>query len=658
MLKFKTKKSPKNLFKTPLKRFFKELLEYKKIIILALFFAILGTFLSVIAPNKLSELTDEISNGLIIRYDNLQRLMEETSKEITEEIFVDGIKISIADQIEFNNIMLTLENLDSKILLYGKIDIMPENIKSVVLPFMHMDKIKEMTLILVCIYVCSAVCMYVQGETMAEITNRYAKKFRTRISEKINNLPLKYFDKHATGEILSRTTNDIDTIAQAMNQSLENFASNIVLVIGTVVMMFLTNWIMAATALISTWIGLVLSVFILKQSQKYFIERQKELGLLNDHIEETYSNMRIVKAYNGQKQALKKFEKLNQKVYKANRRSQFFSGLVQPITELIGNLGYVAICIVGAILTMHNMISFGVIVAFIAYVKIFTSPLLSLAQSTTFFQTIAAASERIYEFLDEKDMKKQDKINKELKVEDVNGEIEFENVEFTYSGNATATIKNFSLHIKPGQKIAIVGFSGAGKTTLMSLLLKLYDIDFGDIKIDGISIKELKRENLHKICTFISREPWIFNGTIAENIRYNRKETTQERIEEVCKKIGLDEFIKKLPKGYDTKFSENDNFSAGQKQLISLARGMIEDAPILILDEAMSMLDTRTEKKISNIINKLVKTKTVILISHRLSAIKDSDLIVFLEDGEIIEKGTHAELINKNGKYAKVYKFR
>lgn len=461
------KKSPNNFFRDSMRRVISELKAYKKIIIIAIIFAALGTFLSVIAPNRLSDLTDEISKGLIIQHDNLNTLISKTKDEtITEELKIDDTIISVEDQIEFKNIMATIEDESSDFELYGKIDNMPKSVQHVVLPFMHMEKIKQMTIILVVIYVLSAVCMYVQGETMAEVTNRFAKSLRTRVSEKINKLPLKYFDKHATGEILSRTTNDIDTIAQSMNQSLENFAGSVILIIGTVFMMFLTNWIMTITAILSTWVAGVLSAVILKQSQKYFIARQKELGEFNNHIEETYSNMRIVKSFNGKKQSLKEFEKLNEKVYKANRRSQFFSGLIQPITDLIGNLGYVAVCIVGAILTMHDMISFGVIVAFIAYVKTFTSPLLNLAQVTTFFQTTAAASQRVFEFLDEKEMPSQTYIVKRLSKYEIKGKIDFENVVFTYSGKKAPTIKNFSVTIKPGQKVAIVGMPGARKNNI------------------------------------------------------------------------------------------------------------------------------------------------------------------------------------------------
>lgn len=461
------KKSPNNLFISSLKKIISELKPYKKLIIIAIIFALVGTFFSVIAPNKLSELTDEISKGLIIQHDNLNTLINKTKEdEILNEIKIDDTIISVEDQIEFKTIMETIEDDSSDLELYRKIDDMPQNIQHVILPFMNMEKIKQHTLILVAMYVISAICMYVQGEKMADVTNGFAKNLRTRVSEKINKLPLKYFDKHETGEILSRTTNDIDTIAQSMNQSLEDFASSVILIIGTVFMMFLTNWIMAITAIFSTWIAIILSTIILKKSQKYFIARQKELGELNNHIEETYSSMRIVKSLNGKKQSFREFEKLNKKVYKANRKSQFFSGLVQPITDLIGNLGYVAVCIVGAILTMNNMISFGVIIAFIAYVKTFTSPLLNLAQATSFFQITVAASQRVFEFLDEKEMSSQTNILKRLSKYEIKGKIDFENVCFTYNGRKIPTIKDLSVSIEPGQKVAIVGMPGARKNNV------------------------------------------------------------------------------------------------------------------------------------------------------------------------------------------------
>ena len=653
----KTNKSPEKSkgFQGSLRRLIKELTAFKKIIIISIIFALLGTFLSVITPNKLSDLTDEIAEGLIIQHDNLEYLIEKTNEDINTEIEIDDVIISIGEQKEFKKIMSTIDDSSSDMEIYSKIDNMPETIKKVVMPYMDMSEIKKMTLILVVIYVGSAICMYVQGENMAEVVNQFAENLRKRISSKINNLPLKYYDKHLSGDILSRTTNDIDTIAQSMNQAFENLLSSIIMIIGTIIMMFITNWIMALTTMLSCIFGMLLTNLILRKSQKYFVSRQKELGELNNHIEETYSNMRIVKSYNGKRQAVNKFEKLNKKVYQANRKSQFLSGLLQPLMEFIGNFGYVAVCIVGAILTFNNTTSFGVIIAFIAYVELFTSSFTQIAQSVNFLQSTVAASYRVFEFLDAREVSKENNLIESLDKDDVKGKIEFENVNFKYHENDLLIIKDLTTCIEPGKKVAIIGPIGAGKTTLMKLLLKFYEVDSGDIKIDGISLKNLKRENVHKICTMLFQEPWLFNGTIRENIVYNRENISDDKIKEICNELGLNEFIDNLPNGLDTRISDKYNVSVGQKQLIAIARGMIEDAPILILDEATSNLDLVTEKMVQKVFDKLAKNKTIIMISHRLESIKDFDTIIFLKNGKIVEQGNHEELIKKNGEYAKSY---
>ena len=573
-------------FKGAVRRLISELKTYKMFIIIALILAVAGSVLSIMAPNRLSSLTDEISTGLM-----------------------------------------------------GNMDL---------------SKIKHIALILACMYIASALFNFIQGIIMTIIANKFAQNLRSRISKKINKLPLRYFDLHPIGDILSRVTNDVDTIAQTMNQSLGTFVSSITLFLGSIIMMFYTNWIMALTAIGSSVIGFIFMFLILGKSQKYFVARQEELGKLNGHIEEVYSALNIVKVYNGQKSANSKFAELNKKVYDANRKSQFLSGLMQPMMQFIGNLGYVAVCIVGALLTMNNVISFGVIVAFITYVRLFTNPLSQIAQSMTSLQSTAAASERVFEFVDAKEMSSQENITKKLDKEKVKGKIEFDNIVFQYDNNPNPTIKNFSAIAHPGQKVAIVGPTGAGKTTMVNLLMKFYDIDSGDIKIDDISTKELTRENIHDLFTMVLQDTWLFEGTIKENLIYNTN-ATQEQVEEVCKIVGLHHFIKTLPGGYDSMLSENDTVSAGQKQLLTIARGMLQNAPFLILDEATSNVDTRTEELVQKAMDKLTEGKTSFIIAHRLSTIKNADLILVMKDGNIIEQGNHDELMSKNGVYADLY---
>ena len=574
-------------FKSALKRLFRELRKFRIFIYVALVLAILSSVLSISAPNKLSDLTDEISKGLM--------------------------------------------------------------------GMMDMNKVKSISLFLVCIYVCSSLFNFIQAICMTDVANKFAKSLRSRISTKINKLPLKYFDKHQAGDTLSRVTNDVDTIAQSMNQSLASLVSSSTLFLGTIIMMFATNWIMAITAIASSVIGFSGMILILKNSQKYFTARQTELGNLNGHIEEIYSGLNVVKVYNGKKESDKKFDEYNKKVYDANRKSQFLSGIMQPLMVFIGNFGYVAVCIVGALLVMKDVISFGVIVAFITYVRLFTSPLSEIAQAMTSLQSTAAASERVFEFLDEKEMENQDKITKVLNKDEVKGKIEFENVVFQYEDNDKPTIKNFTATAMPGQKVAIVGPTGAGKTTMVNLLMKFYEINSGDIKIDGISTKELTRENIHDLFTMVLQDTWLFDGTIKENIIYNRENISDEKVKEICKEIGLHHFIKTLPKGYDSHLSENDSVSAGQRQLLTIARGMMEDSPFLILDEATSNVDTRTEELVQKAMDKLTEGKTSFIIAHRLSTIKNADLILVIKDGNIVEQGNHDELMKQNGAYAELY---
>ena len=584
-------------FKSAVKRLVKELGKFKILIIIALILAIAGAVLSISAPDRLSKLTDEIQAGIIPKMENGQ----------------------------------------------------------IIMPEINMDAIKSIAISLVILYLFSAICTFIQSICMTEVANNFARSLRTRISVKINKLPLSYFDRHQSGDTLSRVTNDVDTIAQTMNQSLGTLVSNITLFLGSIIMMFYTNWIMALTAIGSSLLGFMGMFAVLAKSQKYFVAKQEELGNLNGHIEEVYSGLNVVKAYNGKKESDKKFDEYNQKVCEANRKSQFLSGIMQPIMNFIGNFGYVAVCIVGALLTMNNIISFGVIIAFITYVRLFTNPLSQIAQSMTSLQSTAAASERVFEFLDEKEMADQSKINKTLDKNNVKGKIEFDNVVFQYDNNDKPTIKNFTATAEPGQKIAIVGPTGAGKTTMVNLLMKFYDINSGDIRIDGVSTKELSRENIHSLFTMVLQDTWLFEGTVKENIIYNQKNVSDERVKEVCKEVGLDHFIRTLPKGYDSYLSENDSVSAGQRQLLTIARGMIQDSPFLILDEATSNVDTRTEELVQVAMDKLTEGRTSFIIAHRLSTIKNADLILVMKDGNIVEQGNHEQLMAKNGAYAELY---
>ena len=449
-------------------------------------------------------------------------------------------------------------------------------------------------------------------------------------------------------------TNDVDTVSQTMSQSIGSLVGAITLLIGSVLMMFITNWVMALAAIISSLIGFSLMAIILKKSQRYFLARQEELGNMNGHIEEIYSGHNVVKVYNGKRESDEKFDKLNDKVFDAIRKSQFLSGLMQPIMMFIGNFSYVVVCIVGALLVLNNIISFGVIVAFIVYVRLFTNPLSQIAQAMTSLQSAAAASERIFEFIEEKEMKEETKLNKKLIKEEVKGNIEFEHVKFGYDEDRTI-IKDFSAKVKPGQKIAIVGPTGAGKTTMVNLLMKFYEINSGDIKIDGVSINDIKRENVHELFTMVLQDTWLFAGTIKENIVYNQKDISDDKVKEVCKVVGVDHFIKSLPNSYNTLIEDNESISSGQKQLITIARGMLDNAPFLILDEATSNVDTRTEELVQKAMDKLMEGRTSFIIAHRLSTIKNADLILVMNEGNIIEQGNHDELMKQNGFYANLY---
>lgn len=658
---------PKDL-KSSIKRLTKELNDFKFLIGLSIVLAIVGSILTIITPNKLSDMVDEISFGIRPRVENVEPIAENIQKGMKNRglvsITIDGVEISVEDQMEFAKIMqksqeknMDMKNLSKEDQLkeLKKLESFPKSIKKVIEPKMDLEKIKNIAIVVALLYFISSFFTFIQSISMTEVANRFAKKLRNSISEKINRLPLTFFDKNSVGDILSRVTNDIDTIAQSMNQSLASLFSSIVQFLGTIIMMFYTNWQMAVTAIVSSTFGFIFMFLIIGKSQKYFSMRQKSLGKLNGHIEEVYSGLNIVKSYNAKNYVLDKFDQANYDVYKASQMSQFLSGLMMPLMIFIGNLGYVAICIVGAVLTIKGKITFGVIVAFMSYVRLFTSPLSQIGQAMTSIQSTAASSERVFEFLDEKEMDDEKEKTEYLDPQKASGNIEFKNIEFTYDGNKKPTITNFSADIKKGQKVAIVGPTGAGKTTMVNLLMKFYQINKGDIIIDGKSINDLKRENIHDLFTMVLQDTWLFKGTIRENILFNRKDISEKRLKDVIKSVSLDHFIKTLPKGLDSKIDDDDSVSQGQRQLLTIARAMIDDKPFLILDEATSNVDTRSEELVQEAMDKLAQGRTSFIIAHRLSTIKNADLILVMDEGNIIEQGNHEQLMKKNGFYADLY---
>ena len=517
-----------------------------------------------------------------------------------------------------------------------------------------LDAVAKVGILLTVIYVGSALTTYLQSYLLAGFNQRLSKRMRREISSKINRLPLSYFNFHETGDVLSRMTNDVDTVGMSLSNSLASIITSAVQFIGCLVMMFWTNWALTLVSIVSTLVGMVLMIKIMAHSQKYFAARQKNLGALNGYIEEMYTGHDLIRTLNAKENVAAEFERLNSDVRNANYMSQFFARLMQPIMNLVGNFGYVAVCVVGALLAMNGRITFGVITAFMIYVRMIENPVRQISQAMTNMQSAAAAAERVFEFLGETEM--PDESGKAEKHHDPKGAVEFSHVRFAYPDKPDETIiHDFSVSVQPGQKVAIVGPTGAGKTTLVNLLMRFYETTGGEIRIDGIRTTDMTREAVHDCFGMVLQDTWLFEGTVRENLAYNTKDVTDEQMKAACKACGIHSFIKALPNGYDTVLSDNTAISAGQKQLMTIARAMIQNSPMLILDEATSSVDTRTEQLTQKAMDQLTENRTSFVIAHRLSTIRNADIILVIRDGDIVEQGNHRELLEKNGFYAELY---
>lgn len=646
---------PKNL-----KQALGKLVSYCKkesgIIVLALILAAVGTVLTIIGPNQISKITDYIYDGL-------------TGGISTEEA-VEDIQRQIA-QGQINILAFLPEDTDPRTIDFENLDLTDpeEPLAAAILENVRlsddfvgthegggidMDGIRSVCMLLLTIYLISALCTFSQHFIMATVTQKLSHRMRGDIDGKINRLPLKYFSANSYGDVLSRVTNDVDTIGQGLSNSAASIVSASAQFIGCLIMMFWTDWIMAVTTIVTTVLGIFLMAFIMKHSQHYFKERQHSLGKLNGYIEEIYSGHDVIRISNAEKSVKDKFTQMNLAVKDANFKSQFLSGLMQPVMNFVGNLGYVAVCVAGAMLVINGNITFGVITAFLIYVRLFEQPLKQIAQGMTNMQSTAAAAERVFEFLEEEEL--EDESAKPEWSAKVTGEVEFRNVKFAYPNTLDIeVIHNFSAHIHPGQKVAIVGPTGAGKTTLVNLLMRFFETTDGNIYIDGVNTKQMRREDVHSLFGMVLQDTWLFEGTVRENLIYNCENVSEETMVQACKACGIHNFIKALPQGYDTVFSDNTSISAGQKQLFTIARAMIQNSPMLILDEATSSVDTRTEIITQKAMDHLTEKRTSFVIAHRLSTIKNADLILVLWDGDIVEQGSHDELLKLNGFYAELY---
>ncbi len=570
---------------------------YIPAIIVALVLGAIGTVCQIVGPDKLKDMTNEIAKGL--------------------PALVNGKPV------------------------LGAID---------------MNAVTHIAWLLVALYVGYAVLCYVQSWMMANVTQRTAQELREAISVKINKLPLRYFDKVSYGDVLSRITNDVDAIGQTLGQSVGSLITSVTLFVGALIMMFYNNVIMTVCAIASSLVGLLIMGVIMKVSQKYFSRQQIALGDVNGHVEEMYAGHTVVKAYCGEADSIRAFEKYNGDLYDSGWKSQFLSGLMMPLMNFVGNFGYVVVCVVGAVLAMDGKIEFGVIVAFMMYIRLFTQPLSQFAQAFQNLQRCAAASERVFGFLEEPEMADESDKQALLGVngKPVRGDVEFSHVKFGYDPSKTI-INDFSASVKSGQKVAIVGPTGAGKTTMVNLLMRFYEISGGSIAIDGVDTKSVPRWNVHDQFSMVLQDTWVFRGTVRENIAYSKPGVTDKQIEDACKAVGLHHYIMSLPNGYDTVLDDKATLSQGQKQLLTIARAMVEDAPILILDEATSSVDTRTEELIQKAMDALTVDRTSFVIAHRLSTIRDADMILVMNHGDIVESGTHEELLAKGGFYADIY---
>lgn len=574
---------PKNV-KSSMLELLRYLKPWYKPIVISLIFSLVGTLLTIIAPDKLADLTNNISDGLQTGID--------------------------------------------------------------------MDLIIKSILIILAIYISANLVTCAASYIMITVMQKLAWSMRTSISQKINKLPLKFFDKVTVGDVLSRITNDVDTISSALNSSITTLVQAVVQFVGVTIIMFATSGRLALTAIGSSILGFVLMFFIVSRSRKYFRQQQQNLGDMNGHVEEMYSGHNIVRAYGAIGQSKAEFDRINDNLYNSAWKSQFFSGLLMPLMGFVGSFGYVAVCVVGAALTMEGSISFGTVVAFISYVKLFTNPLSQISQAVNSLMSAGAAGERVFGFLGEKEM--PDDSGCTAHIDHVRGKVEFENVRFGYDADKPI-IHDFSADIEPGQKVAIVGYTGAGKTTMVNLLMRFYELWSGQIKIDGVPVSQMRRSEVHAMFGMVLQDTWLFDGTYRENIAYGKPGVTEEQVEAACKLVGLDHYIKTLPKGYDTELNDRSSLSAGQRQLLTIARAMVENAPMIILDEATSSVDTRTEVLVQKAMDRLTRGRTSFVIAHRLSTIRDADLILVMDKGDIVESGTHEQLLEKGGLYKELY---
>lgn len=574
---------PKNV-KSSMLELLRYLKPWYKPIVISLIFSLVGTLLTIIAPDKLADLTNNISDGLQTGID--------------------------------------------------------------------MDLIIKSILIILAIYISANLVTCAASYIMITVMQKLAWSMRTSISQKINKLPLKFFDKVTVGDVLSRITNDVDTISSALNSSITTLVQAVVQFVGVTIIMFATSGRLALTAIGSSILGFVLMFFIVSRSRKYFRQQQQNLGDMNGHVEEMYSGHNIVRAYGATAQSKKEFDRINDNLYNSAWKSQFFSGMLMPLMGFVGSLGYVAVCIVGATLTMSGAIRFGTVIAFISYVKLFTNPLSQISQAVSSLMSAGAAGERAFGFLAEEEM--PDDSGCTAHIDHVRGKVEFENVRFGYDEDKPI-IHDFSADIEPGQKVAIVGYTGAGKTTMVNLLMRFYELWSGQIKIDGVLVSQMRRSDVHAMFGMVLQDTWLFDGTYRENIAYGKPGVTDEQVEAACKLVGLDHYIKTLPKGYDTELNDRSSLSAGQRQLLTIARAMVENAPMIILDEATSSVDTRTEVLVQKAMDRLTRGRTSFVIAHRLSTIRDADLILVMDKGDIVESGTHEQLLEKGGLYKELY---